>query len=269
VVDDENGIRINPLQEDRVSTTSTEVTPVANPAHKERARSGLNFYVARTLEDVLEAWQLVYIAYRRAELIDSNPYELHTMQQAVGPQTMVVTGCLGPLSVSTLSVYIDHPGGLPLDSVYKDELANLRQEGRRIMEVGLFGDRRDHLNRSAEGLFELMRFAYFYGVYNNVDDVVIGIHPDHAAFYKRFFAFEQFGDRRDYPTVKNNPVIPLRLNLRSVAALDPLPKGLRYFADNQLSERVYSNRFTFDPAQVAASPIAQFLSNSRKAVRAA
>lgn len=249
--------------------TTTEVTPVANPAHKGRDRSGLNFYVARTLDDVLEAWQLVYIAYRRAELIDSNPYELHTMRQAVGPQTLVVTGCLGPLSVSTLSVYLDSPVGLPLDSVYKDALAKLRGDGRRIMEVGLFGDRRDHLNRSAEGLFELMRFAYFYAIYNKVDDAVIGIHPDHAAFYKRFFAFEQIGDSRDYPTVKNNPVIPLRLDLHTAPKLDPLPKGLRYFAENELPERVFANRFGFDEGQVASSPIAQFLNYKKGAVRAA
>jgi hypothetical protein len=251
-----------------VSTTS-EVTAVANPAHKERARSGLNFYVARTLEDVLEAWQLVYIAYRRAELIDSNPYELHTMPQAVGPQTMVVTGCLGPLSVSTLSVYVDNPGGLPLDSVYSAELGKLRGEGRRIVEVGLFGDRRDHLNRSAEGLFELMRFAFFYAVHNNCDDAVIGIHPDHAAFYKRFFAFEQVGDLRSHPTVKNNPAVLLRLDLRKAVKLDPLPKGLQYFADNQLPERVFASRYPFDSQQVAASPIAQFLSHKTRAVRAA
>src|SRR4051812_40286455 len=166
VLDDENGIN---LQEDRVPTTP-DVSPVASAAPKGRDRSGLNFYVARTLEDVLEAWQLVYIAYRRAELIDANPFELHTMREAVGPQTLVVTGCLGPLSVSTLSVYLDNPAGLPLDSVYREQLAGLGGNGRRVMEVGLFGDRRDHMNRSAEGLFELMRFAFFYGMHNGVDD---------------------------------------------------------------------------------------------------
>src|SRR4051812_16062646 len=265
VLDDENGIN---LQEDRVPTTP-DVSPVASAAPKGRDRSGLNFYVARTLDDVLEAWQLVYIAYRRAELIDANPYELHTMRQAVGPQTLVVTGCLGPLSVSTLSVYVDSPVGLPLDSVYKDALAKLRGEGRRLMEVGLFGDRRDHLNRSAEGLFELMRFAYYYGVYNKVDDAVIGIHPDHAAFYARFFAFEQIGDARDYPTVKNNPVVPMRWDFQAQPKLDPLPKGLRYFAENELPERVFASRYLFDEGQVATSPIAQFLNYKKAAVRAA
>jgi hypothetical protein len=248
---------------------TSEVPPLANPAYKGRDRSGLNFYVARTLEDVLEAWQLVYVAYRRAELVDANPYELHTMREAVGPQTVVVTGCLGPLSVSTISGYKDGPGGLPLDSVYPDELAELRKSGRRLTEVGLFGDRRDHLNRSAEGLFELMRFGYFYAVHNDSDDIVIGIHPDHAPFYKRFFAFEQIGDERSYPTVKNNPVLPLRMNLRAVAALDPLPKGLRYFQENELPARVFANRYNFDEGQVASSPIAQFLNHKKGAVRAA
>jgi hypothetical protein len=126
------------------------------------------------------------------------------------------------------------------------------------------------MNRSAEGLFELMRFAFFYGMHNNVDDAVIGIHPDHAAFYKRFFLFEQFGDPRDYPTVKNNPVVPLRMNFRTMPKVDPLPKGLRYFAENQLPDRVFASRFMFDPAQVAASPIASFLSHKKGgAVRAA
>lgn len=265
MLDDENGIN---LQEDRVPTT-TEVSPVANAAHKGRDRSGLNFYVARTLDDVQEAWQLVYIAYRRAGLIDANPYELHTVREAVGPQTMVVTGCLGPLSVNTLSVYVDNPSGLPLDSVYPDELARLRRGGRRLVEVGLFGDRRDHLNRSAEGLFELMRFAYFYGIHNKCDEAVIGIHPDHAAFYQRFFAFERIGETRSYATVKDSPVVLLRMDVRATAKLVPLPRGLHYFVDNQLPDRVFANRYLFDEAQVAASPIAQFLNYKKGAVRAA
>ena len=93
--------------------------------------------------------------------------------------------------------------------------------------------------------------------------------PDHAAFYKRFFAFEQIGEPRSYPTVKNNPVVPLRMDLQKVKSLDPLPKGLRYFAENELPARVFANRYNFDEGQVASSPIAQFLNYKKGAVRAA
>src|SRR5437660_92608 len=120
------------------------------------SRTGLNFFVARTLDDVVEAWSVVYYAYLRAGLIDSNPFEVHTVPQALGPHTLVVTGCLGPLSVSTLSAYVDNPAGVPLDAVYRAELDGLRKQGRRIMEVGLFADRRDHIARTAPGLPELM-----------------------------------------------------------------------------------------------------------------
>src|SRR4051812_1164893 len=137
----------------RCSVSTTQNSP--SPANRVRRRSTLNYYVSRTLDDVLEAWQLVYLAYRRAELIDTNPFELHTIPQAVGPQTLVITGCLGPMAATTLSAYTDSPAGLPLDSVYPEEIGALRKQGRKLMEVGLFGDRRDHLVRSSEGLFDL------------------------------------------------------------------------------------------------------------------
>jgi hypothetical protein len=247
--------------------STTDATPSPTPARRPRRRSTLNYYVARTLDDVLEAWQLVYMAYRRAELIDSNPFELHAIPQAVGPQTVVITGCLGPMPGTTLSAYIDNPLGLPLDSVYPEELGALRKQGRRLMEVGLFGDRRDHLVRSSEGLFDLMRFAFYYGIHSNCDDAVIGIHPRHAPFYQRFFALEAIGEARSYPTVKNNPVVLLRLNFR--AKRDSLPKGLAFFSDNQIAEGIFANRYLFDQESVAGSMLERYLAYKQKTAKAA
>jgi hypothetical protein len=227
----------------------------------------LNYYVARTLDDVMEAWQLVYMAYRRAELIDSNPFELHTIPQAVGPQTVVITGCLGPMPSTTLSAYVDSPAGLPLDSVYPEELGGLRKQGRRLMEVGLFGDRRDHLVRSSEGLFDLMRFAFYYGTHSNCDDAIIGIHPRHAPFYQRFFALEQIGAARAYATVKNNPVVLLRLDFR--AKRDAMPKGLNFFANNHIPSSVFSSRFLFDEPSLAGSTLERYMAFRLKAAKAA
>jgi hypothetical protein len=232
-----------------------------------RRRSTLNYYVARTLDDVLEAWQLVYMAYRRAELIDSNPFELHTIPQAVGPQTVVITGCLGPMPSTTLSAYVDSPAGLPLDSVYPEELGGLRKQGRRLMEVGLFGDRRDHLVRSSEGLFDLMRFAFYYGTHSNCDDAIIGIHPRHAPFYQRFFALEQIGAARAYATVKNNPVVLLRLDFR--AKRNAMPKGLNFFANNQIPSSVFSSRFLFDEPSLTGSTLERYMAFRLKGAKAA
>ena len=89
---------------------STE-NPPASPdvTRPGRPTSGLEYYVAQTLAEVEEAWGLVYDAYRRDDLIDVNPYQIHTTTQAIGPNTAVILGCLGPLAVGTISAYTDGP----------------------------------------------------------------------------------------------------------------------------------------------------------------
>jgi len=234
-----------------------------------RPKTGLNYSVARTLQDVLEAWQLVYKAYRADDLIDVNPYEIHTTPQAIGPNSAVITACIGPLAVGTISGYRDGPLGLPLDSVYRPELERLRHSGRKLMEVGLFADRRQHLNRAAEGLFELMRFAYFFGVHLQVDDFVIGVHPRHAAFYMRLLAFEQIGQVKTYPTVKDHAVVLLRLKLDERTEQTKLPKGLAYFLENRVPNEAYSQRYLFDDQSVSGSPLAGYLANYEASTSAA
>jgi len=246
-----------------------ETDPRKTIARPDRPRSGLNFFVAQTLEDVIEGWGVVYHAYSKAGLIDANPFELHTAREAVSPGTAVIAGCLGPLAVSTISAYVDNPGMLPLDSVYPEELTELRKCGRRFAEVGLFADRRDHLNRSAEGLFELMRFGFYHAFHQKCDDIVIGVHPDHVPFYRRFFRFEQLGDIRSYPTVKNNPVALMRLDIHRKMALDPLPKGLAYFKEYALGPETFEGRFPFKESVVASSMLGRFLSYRDVTSRAA
>jgi hypothetical protein len=239
--------------------------PQPDVAHPGRPRSGLNYSVARTLDEVVEAWQLVYDAYHRDDLIDANPFRLHTVPQAIGPQTSVVLGCLGPLPVSTVSAYTDGPAGLPLDTVYHAELQQARAAGRKIMEVGLFADRREHLNRAAEGLFELMRFVYYFALYLPVDDVVIGVHPRHVPFYTRFFGFEQAGGMRNYPTVKDRPAVLLRFDMHSIPGRQALPKGLAYFVENPVPSVLFDKRFEFAEGIPPESPLRRFLTSRASA----
>jgi hypothetical protein len=240
---------------------------LAAPLPPDRPKSGLNFIVASTMKDVLDAWQLVYHAYCDGGLIAPNPYGIHTPLEAVGPHSVVILGCLGPVPVNTVSAYTDSPGGLPLDSVYRQQLTSLRKLNRRLVEVGLFADRRETNDFSAAGMFELMRYAFYYAVHSSADDIVIGVHPRHAAFYRRLFAFERFGDICNYPTVNNNPVVLLRLDIVRKIKLSPLPKGLGYFHDHPVSAEAYAQRFRFDPETVRTSPLDGLLSYKR--VRAA
>lgn len=244
-----------------VSDPSPQPAPdVATPG---RPQSGLNFFVSSTLEEVEEAWGLVYQAYVRDDLIDPNPYEIHTTEQAAGPRTAVILACLGPLLVGTLSIYSDENQGLPLDSVYGAEIAALRRSGGTLMEIGMFADRREHMNRSADGLFELMRYAFYFALHMRIDNAIIGVHPRHAPFYMRLLGFQRLGAVRSYPTVKDRAVVLLGLNVRQTMAADPMPKGFRHFIDSPLGPEAFSRRFRFDDPRVAGSRIGKFLAEKR------
>lgn len=239
----------------------------SNPPEPDSAssgqQSGLNFFVASTLEEVQEAWSLVYQSYLRDDLIDANPHEIHTTEQAAGPRTAVVLACLGPLLVGTLSVYADENQGLPLDSVYHREIDALRQCGS-VMEIGMFADRREQMNRSADGLFELMRFAFYFSMHMRIDNAIIGVHPRHAPFYMRLLGFQRLGAVRSYPTVKDRAVVLLGVNVKQAIAMDPLPRGVRHFIASPLRPDVFSGRFRFDDPRMSESRIGRFLADRRR-----
>src|SRR5699024_10577737 len=134
---------------------------------------------------------------------------------------------------STLTLIGDNPAGLPLDSVYREQLDGLRRRGRRPVEVGLLADRRRRASRSAAALFSMMRWAAYFTLHVQYTDIVIGVHPHHARFYMHCFGFEKLAAPTRYPLVRDNPVIPLRLPLQEALA-NQKSRGADYVRDNPL-----------------------------------
>jgi N-acyl amino acid synthase FeeM len=222
--------------------------------------SGMDFHVAQSVEHVVEAWKLVYHAYYRTGLVPRNPFALHTHRHAASPGTTVITGQLHGLTICSISAYIDSPeAGLPLDSVYRDQLDTLRNRGCRLIEIGLFADRRDHISRQIGVLLELMRYACYYGVINGATDGIIGVHPHHAKFYTRLLGFETIGEEKSYAALSDHPVVLLRLDWTGQLAAAKLPRGLQYFIDHPLSADVFKRRVELTEDRVANSVIGQYL----------
>lgn len=235
----------------------------SNPAVVDRPGAGLHFEPAATLPDVIDAWSLVYDAYFRAGLIRGNPYGVHTVKHAIQSNSTVIRGRIEGRTVCTISAYFDQPNvGLPLDQVYPDELGSLRDQGRTLMEIGLFADRRKHIERSIEALLELIRQVYYFGVHFGTTDGVIGVHPRHAAFYRRMIGFEPIGEEKTYALVNDRPVVLLRLDWQDKCKQPHLPRGLRYFRDNPLPPQTYAQRCVLNEHRIAGSPIQQFIKQS-------
>ena len=244
---------------DNTTATSAVSAPMTETASQRR--QGLDFAAARTLDEVTEAWRLVYGSYRRKKLIGPNPFQIHTSVPATGPQATVFLGRIGPLTVTTLTAIRDSAAALPLDRVYAQELRALRDQGRQLMEVSLFADRREDMARTADALLQLMRYVWEWGRISGVTDFVIGVHPRHARFYSRAFGFEQITDERTYPAVNNHPVVMLRGEPAVQMKRVPLPRGLEYFSQNPVPAEEFAARYTFPGSELEGSPIRAFLAH--------
>jgi hypothetical protein len=217
-------------------------------------------FCATSLDQVESAWNLVYQRYSQMGLIDENPFGIHAVPSAVGEHACVLWGPDGPEVGYTMTLFRDNPiVGLALDSVYAQSLDELRRKGRRLLEVGMLADRRESAARGMGALFTMMRRAIYYGLHNDLTDIVIGVHPRHAQFYVRYYGFEQFAEPTTYPLVRNNPVVPLRLRLREALAQDNLPRGLADARNNPVCASEFTHHFAFEPQQLRGSLIAGFL----------
>ncbi len=239
-----------------VAAISADVRPAPtrfDAPTRRSARRGFSVGIARNAEDVKAAWMLVYHAYRRKGLINSNRLQVHLVPQSLQERSAIVVGAEGDELVTTLSIYEDARLGLPLDAVYPEELDDLRRAGRRLYEVGMFADRCETRGHKPAELFEIMRLPFHYGHWADRTDLVIGVHPHHEPFYRRLIGFEVIGPERTYGMVRDHPVMLLRLNLLRVPMLDAVPRGMQYFLQRPVRREVYDRRFRFHPDTVQRS----------------
>lgn len=220
--------------------------------------SELQISIATTREEVASAWNLVYRSYRQAQLIDDNPYQIHTVPHALRPGTSVILGRIDGELVSTLTIMHDGREGLPLDRVYKPRLNQLREEGRRLMEVGLFADRRLSISQATTSFMEMMRFVFYSSCYS-LADIMIGVHPSHAPFYERNFGFVVDGPVDVHPLVNCRPVVLLRGDTQAQLRADPVPRQLVDYVNRPLPRTAFEDRARLHPETVAGTVIASFV----------
>ncbi len=111
----------------------------------------------------------------------------------------------------TITVRFESAQALSVESLYADEVAQLRAKGARLCEFGKLAiDRSEH---SLESIATMFHAAYIFARrIRGATDLLIEVNPRHAGFYKRMLGFEQLGPQRICERV-NAPAVLLRLRL--------------------------------------------------------
>ena len=158
------------------------------------------------------AFQLLYDEYLAAGYVT----EAISSKMLLGihhflPKTVVFIAKISETLTSSLTQFFDDRiFGLPMDTIYKEELDRLRSEGRVVSEIGGVATRRNY--RWQNLFMYLCQVMYWYSRHKDVDDLCIAVNPKHVHFYKSIFLFEEFGPQKFYPKV-HAPAVLMRLDL--------------------------------------------------------
>lgn len=172
------------------------------------------FRIAETGRELLQAFNLLYREYLQAGYVRESSSELLFTRHHLLPQTTVFVAKAENKALCTTSVVRDcREFGLPMDDLYESELAALRNEGRRILEICSLASDGRRVSRSAVQNF--IKLIFLYCIFQDVDDVCIMVNPRHVRLYANLFGFKTFGEQRHYPRV-NAPAVALRVEVLEV-----------------------------------------------------
>jgi hypothetical protein len=168
--------------------------------------------VARTSADFAAACHLVHVAYSRAGLESSDSPELRITDHQLLDSTDVFVARQHGEVIATLSLVADSTYGLPMESMYRRDIADLRRTGTELAEVGCLADRPGLNPRLAmEAFFALTRFMAQRARWRAIDTLVAAVHPRHARFYTRMLGFKPIGSQTTCPYAAGHPAIAVKL----------------------------------------------------------
>lgn len=192
-----------------------------------------NIKIAETRDELSQSFALVYREYLASGYIKTpSPAEMHFSVYNFLPATCVFIYRSYLTVISTLTQIFDSElFGLPMDSLYRAQLDELRAQGRRISELSALATPREV--RWCNLMVFLCRMTFEYSRMKKIDDICIMVNPKHVSFYKTLFLFEDFGPERFYGAV-GAPAVALRINMDSIQE-----KSLEKYRDFEVDGNVH------------------------------
>ena len=173
----------------------------------------LDYRIASSLKDRAGAFQLVYQSYLRSGLGAPNLYRMRVTPHQLCDTSQIFIGLLETQVVSTVTLVGDGRQGLPMETMFDQEINQFRAEGRRVGEVSCLADRRQDPRRFLETFSQLTRMMAQFARYQGIHNLLISVHPRHARFYSRYFGFRPISDRvANCPHVQDHPAVGLNLD---------------------------------------------------------
>ena len=176
----------------------------------------VTYRIAATEAERADAYRLVYENYLRKGLIDANEHRLRVTPYHLLPTTETFVALHNDQIVCTVSLIGDGLLGLPMESIYADEVNAARSRNLYVGEVSSLAVRDVEFRCFLPIFVRLTRLMAQYARAHGMDQFLIAAHPKHARFYKRFMGFELIGTEKEYPSVRGAPAVACCLDFARI-----------------------------------------------------
>ena len=173
-------------------------------------RDSVEVTLARTPDDLAAAFRLLHDSYVRAGLDTPNERRLRITPYHLLPSTEVFVAKLQGEVIATITMVADtQQAGLPLDAMYRDDVNQLRDSGRRLAEIGCMADRRESPAQFLKLFGEFSKLSAQVATARGIDALVGATHPRHARFYIRSLGYESFAGIKECTYAQGNLAVGL------------------------------------------------------------
>jgi len=171
----------------------------------------LSIRIARSPAELRKAFRLVFERYYRAGLETAKASRIRLTPYHLLPTSEVLIAERNSVITSTLSMFGDSPAGLPMESMYGQQICHLRSQGFRLAEIGSLADRRNGQGRFINTFVQIGRLLAQVAQSRGIDVIVAAVHPRHARLYEKVMGFRQIGHYSSCPYANGNPAVALCL----------------------------------------------------------
>lgn len=171
--------------------------------------------IAETLDEYCQAFKVLHDVYLNSGYLPrATQSGMHYNHHHLLPKTCVFIFKTYLEVISTMSYIPDTPMfGVPMDDLYRDKVDELRNAGRKIVEIGSLATIRHKCWHNI--MTFLSKAVFMYATHTKADDLCIMVNPKHVRFYESIFLFELLGEERHYAKV-DAPAVALRVNMRNI-----------------------------------------------------
>ncbi len=178
--------------------------------------NNITIKIADTSSELSSAFSLTQRSYEKANLLNKNSSRQRLTKYHLLPTTKVIVAKVGDTVIGTISLILDSPIGLPIDSMVPIDL--MRKNMKRICEVSSFAIDEKWRSRANGLFFPLTLFTLKYSIELMKADSLVIVTNERARFiYEDIFFFNPISLCPDrYRNVNDQNAYAQKLILKDV-----------------------------------------------------